>query len=169
MIDLIGRYDELAVVWICLRRRRAVDSIMKIATRIGDGYVWVIIAVGLALFSPEGLVIVRQLILSFALELSLYKVIKARFSRPRPFAELVIVTMLIPPPDEFSFPSGHTAAAFVIVTVLGLQSLVLGFLLLPVALMIGVSRVYLGVHYPTDVIAGALLGAVSGYAGFVLG
>ena len=99
------------------------------------------------------------------MELLVYKIVKASFSRPRPFVLIPDITMLIAPPDEFSFPSGHTAAAFVMVTVIGMHFVAGGVLLLPVAMTIGVSRVYPGVHYPSDVLAGTTLGIASGIAG----
>ncbi len=151
-----------------IRRRPALNSIMRGATRIGDGYVWGIIAGLLWLIAPSGHKVVLQLAAAFAIELSVYKVVKARFSRPRPFAMIPDLTNLVVPPDEFSFPSGHTAAAFVMVAVLGIHSAGVGLLLLPVAMLIGVSRVYLGVHYPTDVLAGAALGVASGLTGWFL-
>jgi undecaprenyl-diphosphatase len=66
------------------------------------------------------------------------------------------------PADEFSFPSGHTAAAFVMVSILGSFYPVLLLPLVILASFIGISRVYLGVHYPSDVLAGAILGIVCG-------
>ena len=93
--------------------------------------------------------------------------------RRRPFMDRLMKTAtrvgdgsvwgLIAPPDEFSFPSGHTAAAFVMVTVIGMHFVAGGVLLLPVAMTIGVSRVYPGVHYPSDVLAGTA--PVSAFSG----
>ena len=134
---------------------------------MGDGYVWVGVCVA-ALFVEGGFAIFRQLAVAFTIELAVYRVVKARVSRPRPFVAMPSVRMLLAPPDEFSFPSGHTAAACVILVVLGTAS---NFLILPlmtVVAVIGISRVYLGVHYPTDVLAGAVLGSVSGWVGTVL-
>lgn len=133
---------------------------MKGATRLGDGQMWVLMS--FALLFTEGELIVKQLALAFAMELTVFKLVKRLFSRARPFVCLSQVTMLVLPPDEFSFPSGHTAAAFVVATVVGLSLTGLLVLLTVVAMLIGVSRVYLGVHYPSDVAAGAMLGVLSG-------
>jgi undecaprenyl-diphosphatase len=169
MFEILGRFDGPAVIWLCHRRRRWMNMLMKGATRIGDGYLWAILGLGAGLVWRDGLVITGQLAVAFILELSAYKIIKARFSRPRPFVDIPVVTFLVPPPDEFSFPSGHTAAAFVALVVLGAHSVSFGLILLPLALAIGISRVYLGVHYPSDVVAGALLGGICGFAGLVVG
>jgi undecaprenyl-diphosphatase len=62
--------------------------------------------------------------------------------------------------DLYSFPSGHTTAVFSIATTLALYSHVLTFLLFPIALIVGISRLYIGVHYPSDVIAGIFIAVV---------
>jgi len=91
-----------------------------------------VLALAVGLVAPDGFTVFLQLVLAFALELSVYRVVKARFSRPRPFTQIPFVTMLIPPPDEFSFPWGHTAAAFVMVIVIGVHAPAAGLLLLDV-------------------------------------
>jgi undecaprenyl-diphosphatase len=74
----------------------------------------------------------------------------------------------VSPSDQFSFPSGHTAAAFVIATLI---SHFFPALLVPVyfwAFLMGVSRIYLGVHYPTDILAGLVIGIISAFAGIMV-
>ncbi len=161
MIERVVHWDAASVMWLYDRRRRSFNRVMKALTKIGDGYVWMGMGIVAGLVGPNGPTMLVALSVAFAIELSLYGFIKRVVSRLRPFASLPGVTMLVVPPDEFSFPSGHTAAAFVMTTILSAWHPVLLVLMLPLALSIGVSRVYLGVHYPSDVIVGAVLGIVS--------
>ena len=114
----------------------------------------------------HGIVVV--LAIGYGIELLLYVLIKRFVSRLRPFVVIPGVTMLISPPDEFSFPSGHTAAAFVMTTVVAMWYPVLFLFVFPLALGVGVSRVYLGVHYPSDILAGAALGVFAGCVAMAL-
>lgn len=105
---------------------------------------------------------------AFALELLLYYLIKKNVRRPRPFRRLNGVQALIVPPDEFSFPSGHTGAAFLLAVVLTTALPALAPWVFAWATLVGLSRVYLGVHYPGDVLAGLALGVISAEAGIWL-
>ncbi len=98
---------------------------------------------------------------AFVLELSLYYLIKKNIRRPRPFKHLKGVRALIVPPDEFSFPSGHTAASFLMAIIMSAALPSLSPWLFAWAVLVGLSRIYLGVHYPGDVLAGVALGVIS--------
>ena len=89
--------------------------------------------------------------------------------RPRPFQKLEGLAGLIMPGDRFSFPSGHTAAAFVIASLIGFCYPAAQVPACLWASIVGFSRIYLGVHYPTDVLAGACLGTLSAKAGLLIG
>jgi len=91
--------------------------------------------------------------------LLLYRDLKRRFVRERPFITHTAITRAGVPLDRFSFPSGHTLHA-VCFTILVVSSFpLLALVLVPLAVTIALSRVVLGLHYPSDVLVGALIGA----------
>ncbi|HUI65708.1 MAG TPA: phosphatase PAP2 family protein [Bacteroidota bacterium] len=166
--SVLRQLDTNAVTWVCLRRRRHLDLVMRWCTRAGNGTLWWLIGISTFLLDPRGGPIVARLAIAFAFELSLYKVLKQSLRRPRPYIVLAAVTNAVAPPDEFSFPSGHTAAATVVLTVVGSVYPGAIFVLAPLAALIAISRVYLGMHYPSDVVAGALLGIAAGSIALVI-
>jgi undecaprenyl-diphosphatase len=107
-------------------------------------------------------------LLAFALELPLYKILKQKIKRHRPCEVLSGVHQRISPSDRFSFPSGHTAAAFVIATLIAHFFPILTVPVSIWAMLVGVSRIYLGVHYPTDIIAGLVIGILCAFAGIMI-
>jgi len=88
--------------------------------------------------------------------------LKKLYPRKRPYLVLYQTKVTPNPLNDHSFPSGHTTAIFAIVLPLILYSPPLALLLLPLALLVGISRVFLGLHYPSDVLAGAFLGSFVG-------
>jgi undecaprenyl-diphosphatase len=168
MRELLLRIDVDTVTWFCMRRRRLMDQAMRFITHLGDGRLWVSLSILLTILSSNGLVLFGRLALGYSIELGVYKLIKGGVSRRRPFMELPFITGLVVPPDEFSFPSGHTAAALVMTTIVGTAFPVLFVPLLFLSLLIGISRIYLGLHYPSDALAGAVLGVASGLIGKIL-
>ncbi len=93
-------------------------------------------------------------LLAFAFELPLYLLLKNLLKRQRPAGLPVFIT----PSDRYSLPSGHTAAAFLMATVLAASFPLWAPLLFVWAALVGASRLLLGVHYLSDLVAGALLG-----------
>ncbi len=124
------------------------------------GLVWTVV-------NPSTLPYLLAAVFAFALELTLYYIVKKNIRRPRPFTKFEGVRSLIVPPDEFSFPSGHTAAAFLMASLISLAFPVLAIPALLWAGLVGFSRVYLGVHYPTDILAGMALGLFSAQMGLL--
>jgi len=143
--------------------------IFRIASRLGDGILWYLLILALpAFYGREALRPAVVMALTGALGVIVYKVLKRVCVRERPFITHAAIDPAMPPLDRYSFPSGHTLHAVCFT----LQAIVhypqLGTVLIPLALMIAGSRVVLGLHYPTDVLAGAVLGAALGALGLSL-
>jgi undecaprenyl-diphosphatase len=154
-----------------LRRIPWLTWLMRAATRLGDWPLWVVTGACL-LATGERRCQATALAAALAIGASvlLFKAVKNLVGRPRPFERWQGLTSLVPVPDKFSFPSGHTMTAFAVWAVLAEGVLFLGPGFLVMACLIGCSRVFLGMHYPTDVLVGALLGSTigSGMAGVLL-
>jgi len=93
--------------------------------------------------------------------LVIVEIIKRVVDRPRPFVDNV-VTQLVQYEPNFSFPSGHAAFAFALAGAVIIYNKKVGLWLILVALLISLSRVYVGVHYPFDILVGGLIGLASG-------
>ncbi|MEC7120049.1 MAG: phosphatase PAP2 family protein [Pseudomonadota bacterium] len=140
--------------------RRFILQPFKLISRLGDGWAWYALLAGILVWS--GWVVLPYLIqtlLTSAVGLGLYKLLKHKTVRPRPYQVLQAVRLGERPLDHFSFPSGHTLHAVLFTMMLGALQPVLLYLMVPFMLLVALSRVILGLHYPTDVMAGAALGA----------
>ncbi|MEG1751137.1 MAG: phosphatase PAP2 family protein [Raoultibacter sp.] len=149
----------------------ALDCLMPFITNAGNmGIIWAFIGCGL-LLSPRyrrfGIGIFIALGLSFVLG-SL--ILKPLVGRIRPFEMNPAIQLLIPAPTDSSFPSGHTMAAFAAATVLCFipRKPLVKIAALAGAALIALSRLYLYVHYPSDVLAGMALGVACGLAAWLI-
>ncbi|BCR06804.1 hypothetical protein DESUT3_38730 [Desulfuromonas versatilis] len=146
-----------------LRSSILLTLLFRTASRLGDGPLWVACGVLLAAFggSAERLAVAAGL-LAVGSSVALFMAVKDLIGRPRPCEAWLDLASLMAAPDRFSFPSGHTMTAFAVYG--AFATLLPGSvaLFLPLAVLIGLSRVFLGLHYPTDVLVGALLGTALG-------
>lgn len=161
MLQKIQSWDDKMILSIIAKRGLRLNRFMKMMSMMGDGYLWAVIAILICFFTDENMTWLTIGIVAFAIELILYKIIKQSTTRQRPYQTNPGIENLVIPPDQFSFPSGHTAAATVAALLFTLALPAFAPLFIVVAFVIGLSRIYLGVHYPTDVIIGFALGIVS--------
>lgn len=161
----LGATDARLFFWLTAHNeKKRIALLSRGVSRCGDGPLYAVI--GMALWyweSVAGATFFYTGLLAYALQLPLYWVLKNAIRRHRPCHGIVGVAALIEPSDKFSFPSGHTAAAFVFASVLAAFYPAFAIPVFALAVLIGLSRVMLGVHYPGDILAGAVLGLVSAW------
>ena len=142
------------------------DAIMPFITQLGDaGLIWIILSIGLIIPKKTrkiGFVMIIALILNGII---CNIILKPMLARIRPFDVNTAIKLLINKPRDFSFPSGHTSASFTASSVLFFRKSKLFVPSLVLAFLISFSRLYLYVHYPSDVLAGLVLGVLCGYIG----
>ena len=146
------------------------DTVIPYITYLGEGGIlWIILSIVLICtkkYRRNGFTVAAALILCFIFCNILLKNIVAR---PRPFDINTEIELLINAPTDFSFPSGHTAAAFAVAAALMLcKNKMLGIPILIIAVLIAFSRLYLYVHFPSDVLAGMILGIILAFAAYTL-
>ena len=149
--------------------KRILDFLMHWISRSGDGYLYGIIGVALPVSDiAQGWYLVKIGLVAFAFELPAATLIKRLVKRPRPCASVTDMRFVIHPPDRFSFPSGHSAASAVMATLFAFCYPAIAVPVTAWAALVGLSRVYLGVHYPADVLSGFLIGLSCATLGIAL-
>lgn len=151
------------LLWVQENLRGAMDGLWVFITKLGDeGFLWIAIGVLLLLFKKTrwvGATVLTALLINLVMT---NLTLKDLFARPRPFSICEELVTLVPQPSSFSFPSGHTSCSFTAALVLykmlpkkfGVPAVVL-------ASLIGLSRIYIGVHFPTDVLGGIVVGIIA--------
>jgi undecaprenyl-diphosphatase len=150
---------------LCLRvnrgcRRPAVRALFAAVSRAGDGSLWYALMAAVAVLDPsDGWHNALMMAITGAIGAALYKLLKTRLVRERPFISHAGILCGTTPLDRYSFPSGHTLHAVSFTILAGAHYPWLLPALVPLALVMAASRVVLGLHYPSDVAAGAIIGA----------
>jgi undecaprenyl-diphosphatase len=151
---------------LCRRLNRGASfafprRLFQVASRLGDGVIWYALLLSLpVLYGPSAVKPAVIMTLTGILGVVLYKLLKRVFVRERPFITHSTIDLAMAPLDRYSFPSGHTLHAVSFAWQLTAHFPELGWFVVPLAALIASSRVVLGLHYPTDVLAGAALGAL---------
>lgn len=146
-------------------QRRVLLPVFNAVSWLGDGVLWYAAIVALALLGgTEGRDVAAHMVLAGALNLAVYLWIKRRIARARPYVACPSIRLSGRPLDQFSFPSGHVLHATTFSALLIHTYPEATIVLLPLTVLIAWSRLALGLHYPSDVAAGALMGAVTATA-----
>jgi undecaprenyl-diphosphatase len=158
------QYLDSVETGFCLRlnrlsRRASIGAFFRVVSRLGDGGFWLATGVAIVLVrGGESLPDILQIGATAGIAALIYRVLKERLARERPYIANLEIHCGAAPLDRYSFPSGHTMHAVCIATCIA--RLAPEFMLVSVlfAVLVASSRVVLGLHYPSDVAAGALLG-----------
>lgn len=159
VINSLLQYDLRMLLW-CRKSRIYPQFIAAVrsVSRTGDGYMQVALPLMLLFIGESGTAFFEVALYAFGIERSTYLVLKNTLRRQRPPQVIPDFKSIVEASDRFSFPSGHTMAAFLLA---GITTLHFGQAALPLyiwASAVGLSRVILGVHFPTDILAGAAIG-----------
>ncbi len=146
------------------------DIVMPKITALGNGgLIWIILALCLLISKKHrkiGFLVLIGLLLGLILGNGL---IKNLVARPRPCWIDSRIHLLIPNPKDYSFPSGHTQSSFIAATILTLYQKKWGWIVIPLAALISFTRLYLYVHFPSDVLGGMFIGILIGIFTFYVG
>jgi len=163
--------DDWAFLFFNLRGSRPIwlDQLMLGFTQIGNGIAS--LGIALVLFLADDRLLSYELVLGTLSLWLVVELVKFLIHRARPFIQLTQTRIVGNRAIGRSFPSGHTSQAFFMATLMTQHfhlSIWIIFLLYTAALLVGVTRMYVGAHYPRDVLAGAILGSVWGLLGVII-
>lgn len=169
MIESFTSFDLTVLQWIhSTFTSPALDYLMPKITALGNGgIVWIVAALVLLCrkqYRKYGFTLIVGL-LAGVLVGNVF--LKNLIERPRPSWNDLPFTLLIANPLDYSFPSGHTLASVIAATILTMSNKKFGYIAIPLACLIAFSRLYLFVHYPSDVLGAALIGLLIGVLVFI--
>jgi undecaprenyl-diphosphatase len=173
LLSFVHQYDVLIFIWLVNRKiTPALNPIAFQISRTADGFLYSLFIALLWKYKTLETPYIQAIFLCLVIERSLYFILKNKLKRHRPAVVLEGFQSAIIASDEFSLPSGHTSAAFMDATLIGAfaqteTDFPVMTLLYVWAMLVGLSRINLGVHFPSDILAGAALGV--GTAFFTLG
>lgn len=142
--------------WRC----STLNSFMLAMTQIGEAWLPIIATILAYQYLNAPVESLQKILWAFAISGLIAQIIKKAFDRERP-TKLLDAIVVGPDPSSESFPSGHTTSAFAFCIMVGCLYTPLILPMLVLAVLAGVSRIYLGVHWPTDVLTGAVIGTIS--------
>lgn len=162
MLSFLQKFDSSILLFIKDNMHGPImDKVMVISTYLGNGgIIWILIALALIIskkYRKIGFMAIAALILSTILGEGILKHIVKRM---RPSSNIVAFDLLIQRPLSYSFPSGHTTSSFAVAGIFAKYFKNYAIEFFSLASLIAFSRLYLYIHYPTDILAGALLGLV---------
>ena len=163
MLERIQAWDNRMLTKISARHTDKLNKIMVLVTKTGNnGYIWFALSIPLLLVNRFRMIgcttILAMLISGLAGEITIKHIV----GRVRPCNKDFGKDLMIKHPAHYSFPSGHTSSSFAVTMVMFFMLPVMFVPVLVYACLMGFSRMYLLVHYPTDVIAGVVLGTICG-------
>jgi undecaprenyl-diphosphatase len=163
VMDWLQQHENQVFLWVNQRKQITfIDSIMQRITHLGGASITIAVTLGLSLFAHDiWRMLAIQALIALAVSHIPVAIFKKKYPRLRPYLVLPQTRTCKNPLADHSFPSGHTTAIFASVVPFVLHSPLLALVLLPVAFTVSYSRVFLGLHYPSDCAVGAMLGASS--------
>lgn len=168
-LEWLKRERSIAVWMHGAASRDWVVRCLTAISRAGDGWLWYAVVVFLPFVGgTSGSSASVRMICVGVVDIVIYRIIKRWIARPRPFKTCDGISERVQSLDEFSFPSGHTLHSVACSVVLSVYYPRVALAVWLFTLLTAVSRVVLGLHYPSDVVAGAAIGAVVAFVSFNL-